>query len=153
MKKKSAYVSLKDLEPKWYQRRRKKYAYKIRYGGKGANMKYKVSHMMDDMFKAMPREDRVKYLYRMALIDYTKSSEWKEGVMEGTAFSDVCLRASYREFIRNAYSVGEDEPPIVYEIAELTLESYPPDVRILDNSDKAKLKLSSMYGTIPKKGE
>lgn len=121
-------------------------------------MKYKVSHMMDDMFKAMPREDRIKYLYRMALIDYTKSSTWKEGVMEGTAFSDVCLRASYREFIRNAYSVGEDEPPVVYEMAELTLESYPPDVRILDesicdtinlNSDKPKQKLSSMYG-IPK---
>lgn len=125
-------------------------------------MKYRVSHMMDDMFKAMPREDRIKYLYRMALVDYVKSSTWKDGVMEGTAFSDVCLRASYRESIRNAYSVGEDEPDVVYEIAELTLESYPPDVRILDdsicdtikpNSDKLKQKLSSMYGIQMKKGE
>lgn len=125
-------------------------------------MKYKVSHMMDDMFKAMPKEDRIKYLYRKALVDYVKSSAWKDGVMEGTSFCDVTLRASYREFIRNAYSVEEDEPPVVYEIAELTLESYPPNVTILDesicntimpDSDKLKQKLNSMYGIPMKEGE
>ncbi len=105
-------------------------------------MEYKVQHMMDDLFEAMPKEDRIRYLFSKMLVDYAKTVKWQDGVMEGSAFFEATITASYREFIRTA-SVTLDEQPIVFKIAELTLNDW----------SIPKANLSSIYGMMkPEKG-
>ena len=111
--------------------------------GKEQFMEYKVKHMMDDLFEAMPKEDRIRYLFNKALVDYAKTVKWKDGVMEGSAFFEAMITASYREFIRAAYDTFDGEPPVVFKIAELTLNDSPIP----------KANLSSIYGMMkPEKG-
>ena len=106
-------------------------------------MEYKVQHMMDDLFEAMPKEDRIRYLFNKSLVDYAKTVKWQDGVMEGSAFFEATITASYREFIRAAYDTFDGEPPVVFKIAELTL----------NDSSIPKANLSSIYGMMkPEKG-